>query len=240
VPDFRRPHHLPKVRGDGDPPGLPRQRRGTTPQQRGRYPDYDVLESREHWDETTRRVVLSRVEKVPQRTFFTLDEEETLDAFADVVLHQTGPPRIPVLRFVDAKLAAGRGEGYRYVGMPDDGETWRRLARGLDEAAEANGAPTFVAASDEQRTAVVEAFADGRIEGPTWTTLDAKHAWSIVMRDLLTVFYAHPWSWNEIGFGGPAYPRGYARLGVGLSEEWEGEEAFELDPVRDVRERGIE
>jgi hypothetical protein len=60
------------------------------------------------------------------------------------------------------------------------------------------------------------------------------------MRDLLTVFYAHPWSWNEIGFGGPAYPRGYARLGVGLSEEWEGEEAFELDPVRDVRERGIE
>ena len=38
--------HLPKQGGDttpGPPSGLPRQRRGTTPQMRGRYPDYDVL-----------------------------------------------------------------------------------------------------------------------------------------------------------------------------------------------------
>ena len=33
------------------------------------------------------------------------------------------------------------------------------------------------------------------------------------MRDLRRQFYAHPWAWNEIGFGGPAYPRGYARFG---------------------------
>ena len=26
-------------------------------------------------------------------------------------------------------------------------------------------------------------------------------------------FYSHPWAWNEIGFGGPAYPQGYMRLG---------------------------
>ena len=44
-------------------------------------------------------------------------------------------------------------------------------------------------------------------------------------------FYSHPWAWNEIGFGGPAYPRGYARMGVGLSEAWEGAEAFDVDPV---------
>jgi hypothetical protein len=60
------------------------------------------------------------------------------------------------------------------------------------------------------------------------------------MRMLLAAFYSHPWAWNEIGFGGPAYPRGYARLGVGQRETWEGAPAFELDPVRDVRERGLE
>ena len=65
--DFRDAGHLPNVRGDqgADPEGLPRQRRGTTPQMHGRYPDFDVLAERSHWDEATRRVVLARVEDVP-------------------------------------------------------------------------------------------------------------------------------------------------------------------------------
>ena len=33
------------------------------------------------------------------------------------------------------------------------------------------------------------------------------------MRVVLSCFYSHPWAWNEIGFGGPAYPRGYSRFG---------------------------
>jgi hypothetical protein len=67
-----------------------------------------------------------------------------------------------------------------------------------------------------------------------------KRAYAIVMRDLLEAFYSHPWAWNEIGFGGPAYPRGYQALGVDRHEPWEGREAFDVDPVRDVRERGLE
>ncbi|MFP5387892.1 MAG: gluconate 2-dehydrogenase subunit 3 family protein, partial [Thermoleophilia bacterium] len=55
--------HLPSHAGTepgGPPQKLPRQRRGTTPQMLGRYPDYDVLEEVSHWDEATRRVVLDR------------------------------------------------------------------------------------------------------------------------------------------------------------------------------------
>ena len=57
------------------------------------------------------------------------------------------------------------------------------------------------------------------------------------MRSVLAAFYSHPWAWNEIGFGGPAYPRGYARLGIGLGEAWEGAEAFDVDPADDVKRR---
>ena len=60
------------------------------------------------------------------------------------------------------------------------------------------------------------------------------------MRAVLSAFYSHPWAWNEIGFGGPAYPRGYARLGAGQRESWEGAPAFERDPVGDTRERRVE
>jgi hypothetical protein len=240
-PDFRDSSHLPKVRGDqgADPAGLPRQRRGTTPQMHGRYPDYDCLQEAEHWDEPTRELILGRVSRIPELHFFGVAEAATLTAFCDVLLAQHSEPRIPVLAFIDEKLAAGKLDGYRYADLPDDRETWRLVARGLDEAAGASGASSYADASSDAQQAISDAFAEGKLAGGVWDELNLKHAGAVVMRSVLSAFYSHPWAWNEIGFGGPAYPRGYARMGVGLSETWEGSEAFELDPVKDVKERGL-
>jgi hypothetical protein len=60
------------------------------------------------------------------------------------------------------------------------------------------------------------------------------------MRGALSTFYSHPWAWNEIGFGGPAYPRGYMRLQPGPAgrEPHERLEAFDVDPVPDIDARG--
>jgi hypothetical protein len=59
------------------------------------------------------------------------------------------------------------------------------------------------------------------------------------MRGVLSAFYSHPWAWNEIGYGGPAYPRGYMRLGEGQRERHQAPEAGEEDPVRAVEEAGV-
>jgi hypothetical protein len=224
-----------------DPPrGLPHQRRGTAPQGRSRYPGHDVLAEARHWDEATRRVVLDRVENVPPVRFFSAEEAPTLRAFCDVVTAQDEEPRIPVLEMVDAKLHAGRLDGFQHADLPDDGEVWRLAARGLDEVARARGARAFAAAPDEVRLEIVAAFHRGELAGGVWDRLPAAKAFSVLMRAVLSAFYSHPWAWNEIGFGGPAYPRGYARLGIGLRESWEGEEEFDVDPVRDVTERGVD
>jgi hypothetical protein len=232
--------HLPNLggAGPGEPPAnLPRQRRGTTPQMRGRYPDYDLLEQTSHWDEATRRVVLDRVERVPPIRFFDEREVATLGAFCDLVLAQDSEPRIPVLAMVDEKLFEKRGEGYRHAEMPSDPETWRQVARMLDAAAVAQGAESFAATQRELQLRIVKRFAAGELE---WDGCPVSKAWGVVMRDALAAFYSHPWAWNEIGFGGPAYPRGYARLGPGQREHWESPPEFELDPVRDVSDRGLE
>jgi gluconate 2-dehydrogenase subunit 3-like protein len=232
--------HLPNLGGTesgGPPRGLPRQRRGTTPQMRGRYPDYDVLEQASHWDEPTRRVVLDRVERVPPIRFFDEREAATLGAFCDVVTAQDSEPRIPVLAMVDEKLHEKRAEGYRYADMPSDPAAWCEVARMLDAAAVEQGAEGFAAAERETRLRIVQRFSAGELD---WDGLPVAKAWKVVMRDVLSAFYSHPWAWNEIGFGGPAYPRGYARLGPGQREHWESPPEFELDPVRDVAERGLE
>jgi Gluconate 2-dehydrogenase subunit 3 len=234
------PSHLPKRGGDtspGPPAALPAQRRGTTPQMRGRYPDYDVLTAAEHWDPLTRRVVLERVANVPTIRFFTPAEERALRAFCDVVTGQSSDPRIPVLEMVDAKLHSGQLDGYRYEDMPADPDTWRRVAANLDATASQRGGGTgFADADTELQHQIVESFSKGELD---WE-LSVGRVWSVVMRGVLGAFYSHPWAWSEIGFGGPAYPRGYARLGPGQREHWEAPPEFSVDPVSDVPERGVE
>jgi hypothetical protein len=241
--DFRRAEHLPHRRPGGEPASpeeLPRQRNGVTPQMHGRYPDYNVLDQREHWDAVTQEVVLGRLESVSPIRFFTSPEAATLGAFCDRVLAQDREPRIPVLNMVDAKLFAGELDGFRYADMPDDPQTWRRVAAGLDAAARQHGAGSFAQAADGVQHDVVQAFSEGQLHGEVWDELPPSRAWKVVTRVILSAFYSHPWAWNEIGFGGPAYPRGYARLGAGQRESWEGGAASEEDPVRDTRERGVE
>jgi hypothetical protein len=239
---IRRGAHLPKLRDGQRPPHpdwLPRQRRGTTPGMIGRYPDFDVLATTDTWDDVTRREVLARLEPPGPLRFFTADEEPALRALCDAALAQEDEPRIPVAEAVDAKLADGRLDGYQYAGMPDDRDTWRLVLRGLDEAARAEGRAGFADCDGELHFRLLGRLEEGRLDAPALAGLDEKRAWSVVMRAMLAAFYSHPWAWNEIGFGGPAYPRGFMRRGpLGYLEPFEQPGAMDADPVRDPRERG--
>ena len=240
---FRDADHLPNRRAGGipaDPAGLPRQRQGTTPQMHGRFPDYDVLSNQGHWDELTRTVVTDRVANVPPIRFFTPAQAACLAPFLDVVLAQDAEPRIPVLAMVDKKLCEGKLDGFQYADMPDDRETWRLVARGLDETARARGATSYAAAGEDLQHDIVGELAGGKLSGGAWDELNVSRAWSVVTRGALSEFYSHPWAWNEIGFGGPAYPRGYMRRQVGPRgrEPYETAPAVGMDPVNDIRPRG--
>jgi hypothetical protein len=218
-----------------------KQRRGVTPQMVGRYPDYDVLSQTRHWDDVTRRVVLDRVENVPPIRFFSPAEADTLKAFCDVVTAQHAEPRIPVLSYVDEKLFEGSRDGWQYYDVPDDDDVWRRVARGLDAEAVHATFESFAAAPRETQEGIVHRFARADLHGGAWDTMNIAQAFKVVMRYVAQAFYAHPWAWNEIGFGGPAYPRGYGAFGsphLGERESWEGSEAEHGDPVEETREKG--
>ncbi len=82
-------------------------------------------------------------------------------------------------------------------------------------------------------------LAQGQLSGGSWEKLNSKRAWSVCMRMVLAAFYSHPWAWNEIGFGGPAYPRGYMRLGpTSTREPFERQGATDEDPVRTAPKLG--
>ena len=242
MPDFRDASHLPNLRSDRQPPRpswLPRQNRGTTPQMIGRYPEYDVLESADTWDQATKKVVLARLEPHGPLQFFDAAQEPVLRAFCDTVMAQDKEPRVPVAEFVDDKLAAGRLDGYQYEDMPDDGQTWQIVLAGLDHTAAERSAADggFAAASLSTREAIIDDLANGALSGGPWDQVNVSRAWSVCMRAILAGFYSHPWAWNEIGFGGPAYPRGFMRLGpTSTTEPFEKHGATSEDPSDVVRD----
>lgn len=226
-----------------DPHDLPKQERGRTPQMIGRYPQHDVLTQTDHWDELTRKVVLDRVDNVPSIVFFDRAEAATLEIFCDLATAQDSDPRVPVLAYIDEKLQAGKRDGWRFYDLPDDGELWRLLARGLDDEVRARGFENYPAAALDTQVAAVHRFSEADLHGGVWDTINVARAFSVVMRYVAQAFYSHPYAWNEIGFGGPAYPRGYAAFGaphLGEQESWETPESVHFDPVTDTRKRGLD
>ncbi|AXH95313.1 gluconate 2-dehydrogenase subunit 3 family protein [Ornithinimicrobium avium] len=239
-PDKDRGEHLPQLRADGRPPDpswLPRQRVGTTPQMIGRYPDYDVLSQADTWDEATRRVVLRRLDTPGPLRFFTAEQEPALRAFCDVCTGQDREPRVPVAEMVDAKLADGMLDGFQYADMPPDEQVWVRVLAGLDRTGRERHGAVFAGCTPQQQESIVEDLSRGSLAGGGWEDLNVARAWSVCMRAVLSCFYAHPWAWNEIGFGGPAYPRGYMRIGpLSTLEPFERPGATSERPGRAVEE----
>ena len=121
---------------------------------------------------------------------------------------------------IDARLAEQETDGWRYDDMPEDGQAWRDTLRFLDEDSQDawSHARSRRPRSEDQR-AVLQAVQD--LGGKDWHGLNAAHVWSLWTRYACTAFYAHPSAWNEIGFPGPAYPRGYKNPGVAQREPFE-------------------
>jgi hypothetical protein len=197
---------------------------GITPGGHGRFDGFDVLAQARHWDEVTAGVVLARLEPPGELVFFTAAERLTADALFDLLLGQDREPRIPVLHIVDARLARNETDGWRYADLPEDRQAWRDTLAALDR--DASPARFHSLDTDKQAT-LVQAVQDAT----EWHGWQAAHVWSLWGRYACAAFCSHPWAWNEIGFGGPAYPRGYKNIGAGRREGWEVAERDPRDPV---------
>ncbi len=205
--------------------------RAVTPQGKGRFPGYDVLDEAHRWDDVTAGVVLARLAPTADLSFFTQTENGVVSRLCDLLLAQDGEPRVPVVALIDARLAAGETDGWHYDDMPQDGLAWRASLAHLDADAHHHDDRPFALLPLARAAALVQQVQDLAAAGGSWHDLPAERIWSLWTRYACAAFYSHPWAWNEIGFGGPAYPRGYKNLGLDSRERWEVADHDSTDPV---------
>lgn len=184
-----------------------------------RFPGFNVLAQTGAWDDVTVGVVMKRMGMPPDVRFFTPAEEATARALFDQLLDQHEEPRVPIVNMVDARLAEQETDGWHYDDMPEDGRAWRDTLAALDaDAMAAHGLP-FAACGRREQAALLQSILT--LGSGAWHGLNAQRVWSLWTRYACTAFYSHPWAWNEIGFPGPAYPRGYKHAGVDAREPFE-------------------
>lgn len=196
-----------------------------------RYPGYDVLNKRDSpsWNDQTRRVIDQRLGIDPDRhRFFTDNEWPTIRAICERIVPQTvvRPHRVPLAAMVDEKLFGNSGDGYRDARLPPMGEAWRRGLAALDAEAKARHGRRFHDVAPLEQDQILTAVQNGDVRDAAWRELPPKVFFiKRVLHDIVSAYYAHPRSWNEIGYGGPASPRGYVRMNFDRRDPWEAVEA---------------
>ena len=199
-------------------------------EQPGYYPGFSTLGQQKFWDEATRRKVLDRVHKIPPVRFFSPDEAHLMEAVAAHVLPQEDrmpAKRIPIVPSIDQRLHEGRTPGYRFAKMPPDGDAYRLGFQAIERIATQSYGRAFQVLSWHEQDELLKSIHDAKPKdgaADIWARMPVHRYWALVVQDCVEAYYAHPWAWDEIGFGGPAYPRGYMRLEHGEPEPWEVEE----------------
>lgn len=199
-------------------------------QQPGYYSGYSTLGQSAFWDSATRTTVIQRVQNEWPLRFFTKEEASFWAAVFDHILPQTDrvpDRRIPIVGPLDHRLAENRTIGYRFADMPHDRDVYKQLGiHGINQEAQARYYGDFIYLPYLHQDIVLRAIHDGRPKGgaEVWKAMSVHRFWQLLTSDAIDAYYAHPWAWDEIGFGGPAYPRAYMRLEHGEPEPWEVDE----------------
>lgn len=207
---------------DSGEPLLPRS-------QPGYYPGFSTLSQQAFWDPATRKVVTRRLDQDPTPRFFDAAEASFWTTIFNHLIPQTDrtPERqIPILPALDERLRLDRSVGYRFEDMPHDRDAYRLGMDAINQEAQHRYGADFLSLPHLQQDLVLKTIHDGEPKAAAhiWKQMSVHRFWQLLMQDAIDAYYSHPWSWDEIGFGGPAYPRAYMRLERGEAEPWEVEE----------------
>lgn len=186
------------------------------------YPDYDVLSLQDEWDDHTRSIVIKRLGPF-RLTLLSEWEQEMIKVIAS---HLAYDERDEVLTWVaahvDQALAQPFGESQRKPNTPPRRTLIRDGLKALDNWAKSTHYKAFLHIKPDQQLQILRSLELGSLaQENTWDTVLQKELFQKLLGLIISAYYSHPWVWSDIGYGGPAYPRGYVRVELGLTDPWE-------------------
>lgn len=172
----------------------------------------------------TRRALGKRLRQRAAVTprFFDPHAFAVMRAACDRLIPQPGRARpIDLVGELDARLADGAGDGWRYARMPSDAAMHAAGAAGLDQSALAMFAGVFCSLPGAERDAVLRAVQSAEAAGEVWAQMDAACYFEELLALVVDIYYAHPLALEEIGYVGMADAHGWQAVGLDEREAHE-------------------
>ena len=124
------------------------------------------------------------------------------------------PQPIELAGPVDARLADGRGNGWRYAVLPPDGDAYRRALTAVDAEATRRYATPFPALDAARQDAVLVAVQHGAVVDPAWAGLSPTRWFEELLAEVTEFYYSHPFGQDEIGCAAMADGPGWTAIGL--------------------------
>jgi hypothetical protein len=190
------------------------------------YLNYDVMDSIEEWDDHTKEVVLKRLGPFPEKRFL---EEQEVRKLRLIIKHLVYDDRDEifdwVLYYIDQRLHSEIGEFQRKPNTPPEKVLIREGLKALDKLSETSYNRSFADAGVKEQFEMLASLQLGKAAIiPEWATIPQKELFNKLLDMVISTYYSHPTLWSEIGYGGPAYPRGYYRIELGWTDPWEAKQ----------------
>lgn len=192
------------------------------------YPSFNVMDERKAWDDHTRSIVESRL-NIAKNTyqFLSPDEAVLLELISSVLMDDDRKDIILyIVRHMDETLYASIGESQRKPGIPEAKILIRDGLKKLEEYAYAqtDNNKSFRQLTDTDHKKLLEHVSKGTAQPDSvWATAHQKDFFQKILQLTIEAYCSHPTIWSEIGYAGPAYPRGYVRADIGHLDPWEAQ-----------------
>lgn len=187
------------------------------------YPDFNVLDSVKEWDPVTADVVLKRLGPFPPLKYLSDEEEPKLRVICKHLMYDNRDEIFDwVIHFIDTRLNDKMGEYQRSSKAPPEHILVREGLKAIDELARKLYGTDFLSIGVQEQFDIIASLQVGEAaEIPQWSQIPQKDLFDKLLVLTVAPYYSHPTIWSEIGYGGPAHPRGYYRLEIGLADPWE-------------------
>jgi len=191
------------------------------------YPDYDVMKEQAHWDPHTQSIVVSRLHTEYNFRFLTYVEAEQLRVLAGLLTGDDRPDIVSyIIGHIDESLGGGFGEAERKAGVPKAQDLVRQGLHLLDASSVLLFQAPYISIDKDKQKLLLEGLGEDRAQPQsTWRGFPVKPFFMKLMSLSHQAYYSHPTVWSEIGYGGPAYPRGYIRAHPNQLDPWEAKKS---------------
>lgn len=187
------------------------------------YPDYDVLNLVDEWDSHTKEIVLKRLGPFSSPEYFSEWETVILKTVIQNLVFDDRSEIIDWIIFhLDKKMISNIGEDQRKKDLPPANILIREGLSAIDHVSRNKFGRGFAELDEDRQFEIVSGLQLGQLpQIPEWSRIPQKDLFKKLLMEIVSAYYSHPEVWSEIGYGGPAYPRGYVRIEYGLTDPWE-------------------